>query len=434
MRNLLTSKRFMPLFISQFLGAFNDNLYKNSLTILLTYEIASKAGVNASLMVTLAAGLFILPFFLFSATAGKLADKYEKSRLIRRIKLLEICLMVLASLGLYFEHIWWLMGVLFLLGAQSAFFGPLKYSILPNHLSEDELIQGNALIETGTFLAILLGTIIGGLLILTDHGVLIMSVSMLVVALVGWLASQSIPLAKAAPNGITIRWNVLSETWGIIQQSRGRSDVFLSIIGISWFWFVGAIFLAQFPVFTKEILAADEQVVTLFLSVFSIGIGIGSMACNKLLKGKVTGSLAAPAALGMAVFTVALYVAASFMDVPSGDDIQTLGMFLSAPAAWAIIISLCGVAVCGGVYIVPLYALMQARSDHHECAQIIAANNIINAAFMVLSALLTLGLLAMGWQVTHVFLLMGIMNLPVAAIVRRMVTLEQAKRVENDNA
>jgi acyl-[acyl-carrier-protein]-phospholipid O-acyltransferase/long-chain-fatty-acid--[acyl-carrier-protein] ligase len=426
--NFFLSKRFLPLFVTQFLGAFNDNLYKNALVILITFVVAEKAHLNAQLMVTLAAGLFILPFFLFSATAGNLADKYEKSRLIRVIKLAEVLLMAVASFGLYWGNIWLLMVVLFLLGVQASFFGPLKYSILPNHLREEELISGNGMIEAGTFLAILLGTILGGLLILTEHGVLIVSLLLCIVSLIGWLVSFKIPPADAASPTLTIGWNIAAETWQVIQQSRRRSDVFLSIIGISWFWFLGAIFLSQFPNFAKEILHADEGVVTLFLAVFSVGIGIGSLLCNRLLRGKVTGGYAAPAALGMACFTLLLYGATQMADIPPPEAaLQTLTDFLRNPTEWAVIASLLLIAICGGVYIVPLYALMQARTDSHESARIIAANNVLNAFFMVLSALLTLGLLACHWSVTDVFLLTGLTNLPIAWLVHKIVRLEQKK-------
>ena len=431
---LLKSRRFLPLFITQFLGAFNDNLFKNSMVVLITYVIAEKAGVNAQLMVTLASGLFILPFFLFSATAGKLADKYEKSRLIKIIKLVEIFIMIAASIGLYLGDIEPLLAILFLLGTQSAFFGPLKYSILPTHLKEDELISGNALIETGTFLAILLGTIIGGLMILTEGGITNVSYLMVAMAVIGWFASRSIPTAKIVAPNLKIGWNVAAETWEIIQQSRSRSDVFLSIIGISWFWFIGATFLAQFPSFAKDIMFADEQVVTLFLAVFSIGNGVGAMICNRLLKGEVTGSYAAASALGMAIFTIALYFFASAYVPPVGDVLSNAATFLQGWAAWGVVISLFLIAVSAGVYIVPLYAIMQARTDKNETARVIAANNIINALFMVGSAIFILGLLSLGWSVIEIFLLMGIINFPVAALVHRIVIIEQTKRKGATNA
>ncbi len=425
---LLKTRRFLPLFVTQFFGAFNDNLFKNAMVVLITYVLAEQANLNAQLMVTLAAGLFILPFFLFSATAGKLADKYEKSRLIRIIKIAEIFIMAAASLGLYFGDITLLLIVLFALGAQSAFFGPLKYSILPAHLQKDELISGNALIETGTFLAILLGTIIGGLLILAEGGVFKVSLLMFALSGLGYVASRSIPLARAAAPEINIDWNIVSATWKIVQQSRKRSDVFLSIIGISWFWFVGATFLAQFPTFAKDILFSDEQVVTLFLAVFSIGIGVGSMLCNRLFDGEVTGSYASTAALGMAVFTIALYYFASNYVPINADVLNNATSFLQSWRAWAIIISLFFIAVSGGIYIVPLYAIMQDRTDRNETARVVAANNIMNALFMVASALFTLVLLSLSWSVMVVFLITGLINFPVAALVRRIVKIEQSKR------
>lgn len=432
--NLLSTARFLPLFLTQFLGAFNDNLYKNALVILITYVIAENTQMNAQLMVTLAAGLFILPFFLFSALAGNLADKYEKSMLIRKIKLAEVLLMVLGSGALYLGNLWMLMVVLFLMGAQSTFFGPLKYSILPNHLKENELISGNGLIEAGTFLAILLGTILGGLLILAENGVMIVSVLLVALSVMGWVISWKIPVAAAADPTLPIGWNIAADTWRIVQQSRGRSDVFLSIIGISWFWFLGATFLSQFPNFAKEVLHADETVVTLFLAVFSVGIGMGSMLCNRLLKGKVTGSYAAPAALGMALFTLLLYVATSSVAISEGDELQNIVSFFDHPSQWGILLSLLLVSICGGVYIVPLYTLMQARTAPQECARIIAANNILNALFMVLSALFTLVLLSLHWEVTDVFLFTGLINIPIAYLVHKIVVLEQAKQKGNLHA
>ncbi len=427
MRHLLTSRRFLPLFISQFLGAFNDNLFKNAFIILLTYVLAQREGVDATQMVTIASGLFILPFFLFSATAGKLADKLEKSTLIRYVKLFEIVLALCACVAFYMQHLYGLLSILFLLGVQSAFFGPLKYSILPNHLKPDDLLQGNGLIETGTFLAILIGTLTGGLLILTQYGAETVSALMLLLAFAGWFASGWIPKAPPqAPETIHLSANIMGDTWSVLKQSAKQYDVFLAIIGISWFWFIGATFLAQFPAFTKDILLADETVVTVFLSIFSIGIGIGSMLCHKLTKGNVTGKLAAPAALGMALFTAAMCFCVGFMPAPEY-AYHTVESFFANLPAWGIMGSLLAVAVCGGIYIVPLYAIMQERSDASACAQVIAGNNIINALFMVLSALFTLVGLHYGLDITHLFLITALMNCPVAILVQRIVRLETSK-------
>lgn len=428
--DLLTSRRFLPLFLTQFLGALNDNVFKNALVILITYVAAAKAGMEPQILVTLAAGIFILPFFILSATAGQLADKFEKSGLIRRIKLIEILLMIAASIGFYFNSVWLLMGVLFCMGAQSAFFGPLKYSILPDHLRENELIGGNALVEAGTFLAILLGTIAGGLLILAEGGVGIVSIMVISVAALGWLASRHIPQALPPAPELKVNWNIAGETWRIMGYARENADVFLSIIGISWFWLVGATFLAQFPTFAKVVLGADETVVTFFLTLFSIGIGIGSMLCNKLLKSEVSATFVPFGALGMAAFTVLLYFASR--QLAPGTEMLDFAAFVASPSHWLIIAALLGVAVCGGIYIVPLYAIMQSRSNPQYRARIIAANNVMNALFMVVSAIATLGLFAAGLSVTDVFLAVGLVNLPIAWMIRWIVKHQQAKRKKGE--
>lgn len=424
---LLTSRRFLPLFMTQFLGAFNDNVFKNALVILITYVAADKAGMNPQILVTLAAGIFILPFFVFSATAGQLADKHEKSRLIRVIKLVEILLMVSAAIGFYTSSVWLLMLVLFLMGAQSAFFGPLKYSILPEHLYEHELIGGNALVEAGTFLAILLGTIAGGLLILADNGVLYVSLLVFVVALAGWLSSRAIPHAAPSAPALKIHWNMAAETWRIIGFARESQDVFLAIIGISWFWLVGATFLAQFPTFAKITLGGDETVVTFFLTLFSVGIGIGSLLCNRLLKGEVSGLYVPLGAMGMAVFTIVLYFASRYLQPGADGSLLTVQGFILNPGYWWVIGALLMIAICGGIYIVPLYAIMQARSEKSHRARVVAANNVLNALFMVVSAIATLGMFSLDFTVPDVFLTVGLVNIPVALLVRRLVRKQRAK-------
>ena len=281
---ILKSRRFLPLFVTQFLGAFNDNLYKNAVVVLILFRLAGDAAGDGEVLVAIAGGLFILPFFLFSATAGQLADKYDKARMIRAVKAAEIVIMGLAAAGFVWGRIDFLLAVLFLMGAQSTFFGPLKYGILPQHLEAKELVGGNALIEAATFLAILIGTIAGGLLILTDGGTAIVSAGVVAVALAGWAASLTIPAAPASAPGLKVNWNLVSETGGILRHAAARRDIFLSILGISWFWLVGATFILLFPPYAKEVLGGDETVVTLFLTVFSVGIGIGSIGCDRLLK------------------------------------------------------------------------------------------------------------------------------------------------------
>lgn len=414
--SLLRSPRFLPLFTTQFLGAFNDNVFKNALILLITYHAAEKAGLDARLLVTAAAGIFILPFFLFSATAGQLADKYEKSVMIRRIKLVEIILMITAAIGFHIESVDMLLSVLFLMGAQSTFFGPLKYSILPDHLKRQELIGGNALVEAGTFLAILLGTILGGVLILKPGGVVIISSIVISVALTGWLASRHIPKAGPAVPHLVINHNIVSETWNIIRQTRTNEGVFLSIIGISWFWLVGFVFLAQFPIYGKDVIGGNEDVVTLFLTTFSIGIGAGSLMCNRLLKGEVSGLYAPLGAFGMALSTMALWY---FSPETPHDHMITLTEFLSHPSSWPILASMLMISIFGGIYIVPLYTIMQSRCADSHRSRTVAANNIVNAFFMVIGALATMLLLKFNMSVEHIFLSVGLVNLPVALVAHK---------------
>lgn len=417
---LFRSKRFMPLFVTQFLGAFNDNLFKNALIILVTYVVAAEAGMEPQLLVTVAAGLFILPFFLFSALAGQLADKLEKSRLIRRIKLLEILLMVFAGAGFLMGNTYMLLAVLFLMGAQSAFFGPLKYGILPDHLEEDELIGGNALIETGTFLSILIGTILGGLLVRAPMGPEIVSVLLVLVATAGFVAARRIPKAPSSVPELKINWNFIGETVSMVRHAGKREVLFLAILGISWFWFVGATFLTQFPGYAKDTLGANEEVVTLFLALFSVGIGIGSLLCNRLLRGIVTARFVPLAAVLMAVFCGDLYFASIRVSEP-GDDLIGLWGFLANPISWRILFDMMGIAVAGGVYIVPLYAILQARSPKAQRARVIAANNIMNALFMVASSLVTVFLFGIGFTVPGVFMVIALMSAFVALYIVQLL-------------
>ncbi len=411
--HLLKTRRFLPLFLTQFLGAFNDNVFKNALVILITYSVAEKAGLNAQILVTLAAGIFILPFFLFSATAGQIADKYDKARLIRIIKAVEIGLMIAAGVGFYLQNVYFLLTVLFLMGTQSSFFGPLKYGILPDQLHEHELIGGNALIEAGTFVSILIGTILGGLLILAEGGITLVSGMVLAVAVLGWVSSLSIPSTKAADPDITVRYNLFTETYRIIGHIRENKVVFRSILGISWFWLFGASFLSQFPTYGKDVIGGNEQVVTLFLTVFSIGIGVGSLFCNKLLKGEIVATYVPLGVLGMTLFTVDLYFASGNGITAGGGELIGVSAFLAEFSSWRILFDLFGISVCGGIYIVPLYSLMQSRSEAEYRSRTIAGNNVMNALFMVVSALWITWMLAKDFKdfsVTEVFLTLAVVN------------------------
>lgn len=417
---LLKTRRFLPLFVTQFLGAFNDNVFKNALVMLIAYKLANETGGNAQLLVTLAAALFILPFLLFSATAGQLADKIDRAKLARCTKIGEILLMGIAALGFYTDSIYFLLFVLFCLGTQATFFGPIKYALLPQHLQEHELIAGNAYIEAGTFLAILIGTILGGLLIMHEAGAHFISAAIVLVALAGYMTSRYIPDAPAPMPELTVSWNIPRETWRIIQHDRGNRRVFLSILGISWFWLVGATFLSQFPTYAKDVIGSDETVVTLFLTVFSVGIGIGSLLCNRLLKGKVESTHVSYAAFGITLFTLDLFFA-SGTAVHAGEGVwMNAWEFLRYASSWRILFDLLGVAVCGGIYIVPLYAIMQHDSDPNSRARTIASNNVINAVFMVLSALATMLMLQQHFTVPQVFLTVGLLNGAVAVYIRRL--------------
>jgi acyl-[acyl-carrier-protein]-phospholipid O-acyltransferase / long-chain-fatty-acid--[acyl-carrier-protein] ligase len=418
--NLLWQRRLLPLFITQFLGALNDNVFKNALVMLVTYRIAAENGPNSQVLVTMAAGLFILPFFLFSAIAGQLADSMEKSLLIRRIKMMEVAVMALGAVGLMLADVWFLFFVLFLMGSQSAFFGPVKYAILPDHLHKDELIGANALVEAGTFLAILLGTIGGGLTILTGNGSVVISVAIIALSVAGWLASRYIPQAPAADPGLILEKNILIETWRIMKLTAESRDIFLSILGISWFWLVGATYLTQFPTLAKGVIGGNEQVVTLFLAVFSVGIGVGSLLCNRLLAGEVSSRYVPMAALAMALFALDLVFASNHVVSVKGELIG-VHAFLQHSANWRIVADLLFIAISAGIYIVPLYSILQSRSPESSRSRMIAGNNILNALFMVASALITLALFSSGFNVTDVFLFMAVANILVAIYICKLL-------------
>jgi acyl-[acyl-carrier-protein]-phospholipid O-acyltransferase/long-chain-fatty-acid--[acyl-carrier-protein] ligase len=411
---LLATRRFLPLFSTQFMGAFNDNLFKQAVVVLITYALVQD-DAHASLLVTMAGGIFILPFFLFSAFAGQLADKYDKSRMIRATKVAEVAFMGLAGFALYSENVTFLLTVLFLMGAQSAFFGPLKYGILPDHLPEDELLGGNALIETGTLLAILLGTILGGILILSEGGLGIVTAMLLAVAAAGLAASFFIPRSAPAEPGLKPDWNIFRSTWEIMAYSRTKREVFLSILGISWFWLIGFVFLTQIPTFCKDILGADESVVTLCFTLFSVGVAGGSMLCHKLLKGEIRATYVPASAIAITLFIFDLAHASS--EIAPGYTLMGVREFLEYPQHWRIMLDLTAIAICGGVYVVPLYAIMQSHSEASHRARVVASNNVLNACFMVVSAVGSGTMLAVGFSVVHVFLAVAVLNTVAAFII-----------------
>ncbi len=416
---LLRERRFAPFFWTQFLGAGNDNVYKNALVIFVAFQAMTLTTLSANDLVNIAAAVFIAPFVLFSATAGQVADKFEKSRLIRYIKLFEIGIMIVGAIGFYRKDLILLFAALTLMGVHSTVFGPVKYAILPQQLRSDELIGGNGLVEMGTFVAILLGEIVGGLVIaIKPHGPLIAGVTTIGIAVAGYLVSRGIPTTPAVAPELKINWNPVSETSRNLRFAYGHRVVWLSMLGISWFWFYGATYLTQFATFTKAVLGGDEHVATLLLALFSIGIGIGSLLCERLSGRKVEVGLVPFGSIGLSVFAVDLYFASRGLQP---DGLAGIEHFISIGAHWRIIADLVLLGMFGGFYIVPLYALIQERSEPAYRSRIIAANNILNALFMVASAGIALGLLKAGLTIPQLFLATGLMNAVVAIYIYSLV-------------
>ena len=416
---LLRERRFAPFFWTQFLGAGNDNIYKNALVIFVAFQAATLTTLSANDLVNIAAAVFIAPFVLFSATSGQLADKFEKSRLIRLIKLLEIGIMVVGAIGFYRRSLLLLFIALALMGVHSTLFGPVKYAILPQHLRSDELIGGNGLVEMGTFVAILLGEIVGGVVIaIKPDGPVLAGVTSIAVALAGYLVSRAIPLTPAVAPELKINWNPFTETGRNLKLAYGNRVVWLSMLGISWFWFYGATYLTQFATFTKDVLGGDEHVATLLLAIFSVGIGVGSLLCERLSGHKVEVGLVPFGSIGLSVFAFDLYFASRGLQ-PGG--LAGIDHFLSVHAHWRVVADLVLLGMFGGFYIVPLYAMIQERSDPAYRSRIIAANNILNALFMVASAAIALGLLKAGLSIPALFLATGLMNAVVALYIYSLV-------------
>jgi len=414
---LLTQQRFLPFFVTQFFGAFNDNVFKNALIILIAFQGAQLITMDTDLLINIAAALFILPFFLFSATAGQWIDKYEKSKSIRMIKLLEVVIMFIAAFAFIQGYIFMLVALLFLMGAQSTFFGPAKYSYIPQHLKVTELVEGNALVQMGTFVAILLGTIVGGVLIAQEQGRQYVAYAIVIFAVAGYLSSRFIPVTPSLDKDLKINWNFFSETYRNIKFLRSNRIVFLSILGISWFWFLGATYLVQLPNFTKTALAGNEQVVTFLLTLFTIGIGTGSLLCNRLSGKKIEIGLVPFGSIGLTLFGVDLY-----FSQPHMMQLTTLGIteFLSVDYV-RMIADVLLIGFFGGLYIVPLMALVQQRSDPEHLSRVIAGNNIINALMMVMSAVVAIVVLSSGFSIAQLFLLVAIFNAVVAVYIYSLV-------------
>ncbi|MEE1890431.1 MFS transporter [Pseudomonas carassii] len=416
---LLGKRRFLPFFITQSLGAFNDNLFKQSLILAILYKLSLEG--DRSIWVNLCALLFILPFFLFSALAGQFGEKFAKDRLIRAIKLAEIVIMAIGATGFVTHHLELMLVALFAMGTHSALFGPVKYSILPQALREEELVGGNGLVEMGTFLAILAGTIGAGMLMSSRQYAVLAAAGVVATAVLGYLASRWIPRAAAAAPQMKLDWNIFKQSWLTLRLGLGQTPaVSRSIVGNSWFWFVGAIYLTQIPAYAKDWLHGDETVVTLVLTLFSVGIAIGSLLCERLSGRKVEIGLVPFGSFGLTLFGLLWWWHSG--DVPAGavphDWLALLGM----SQAWWIMLSIVGLGIFGGFYIVPLYALIQARTPEDQRARVIAANNILNALFMVVSAIITIVLLSLAkLSIPQLFLVVSLLNIAVNAYIFRIV-------------
>jgi 1-acyl-sn-glycerol-3-phosphate acyltransferase len=416
--SLLRQRRFAPFFWTLFLGAGNDNLFKFALTVMVTYQL--QVGWLPPALAGLVIGaLFILPFVLFSATSGQLADKLEKTRIIRFVKNLEIAIMGVAALGFLTHNVALLLGCVALMGLHSTLFGPVKFAYLPQHLSEREITGGNGMVEMGTFVAILLGNLAGGLLIaLPGVGASWVAVGCVGTALLGRWAAQRVPLSPATDPTLRINWNPVSETWRNLKLAAENKVVFRSLLGISWMWFFGAVFLANFPVFAKEVLHGDEHVASLLLVVFSVGIGVGSLLCEVLSRRHVEIGLVPVGAIGMSLFAIDLYFASRSLPPAA---LMTASQFIAQPAHWRVVADLALLALSAGLYSVPMYALIQLRSPPSHRARIIAANNILNALFMITSSVGAGALLSAGYTVPEVFLVTALLNAVVGVTIFLLV-------------
>ncbi|KDN25684.1 major facilitator superfamily transporter [Moraxella bovoculi 237] len=409
--SLFKHRRFSAMFFTQFLGAFNDNVFKQALILILTYVAAAKMGMEISLLNNLAALLFILPYFLFSALAGQIADKYEKSKLTQGIKLLEICIMALAAIGFWFELYWLLFVALFLMGTQSTFFGPIKYGYLPEAMHKDELVGANGLFQTGTSLAILTGMMAAGVLTQLDHSTLWLIVSTLFVATLGYIASRHLPKTTPQAKDLAINWNIFSTSFDIIKYLYSLPLLFFVIIGNSWFWLYGATFLTQTPEFSKVILHGDESVVILLLTLFSVGTALGSLLCKTLTKNQVSLKLLPIGILGLSVFAIDLYLSLSSIAIQAPRTPYGISALMDMDGTWRVFADLFFLGFAGGVYIVPMYAFMQAYAPISHRSRVVGANNIFNAIFMVGSAVFSIIILTMlKLSLPQLFLITGVLN------------------------
>jgi MFS family permease len=404
MLHILATRRFGPLFVTQFLGAFNDNLYKTAMLFLITYQLLAHRPEDAAVMVTLAGGVFILPFLLFSSLAGEVADSVDKARVVRLVKLAEIAIMAVGAFALSHDSIPILMLVLFAMGVHSTFFGPIKYAILPQHLRDGELLAGTGLVEAGTYVAILTGQIAGG--VLGVHA----AWAVVAVAALGWLTGRQVPPAPATRR-LRVDLNIVASSWRMMAHLFEDRRLMLTVVAVSWFWAMGAVLTTQFVPLVKDRLQAGEGVATLFLTIFSIGVALGSVAVSRLLRGAVSARYSPAAAVAVTLFVADLVAAVHFYPVAAGE--ASVAAFLAQPGSWHILFALFGLAASAGIFVVPLYAILQTECDPGERARTIAANNIVNSAFMVAGSLVAAAMIAGGLEVLDVILGVGIANLLV---------------------
>lgn len=409
---LMKEKRFRPYFFTQFLGAFNDNVFKTALITLVAFHSASLSNVDSDALTTLLPGLFMLPYFIFSATAGQLADKYERSKIIRYVKLLEIGIMIFASIGFFIHNIWLLSLALFLMGIHSTMFGPVKFAYLPQHLKQHELMGGNGMVEMGSFVAILLGQILGAWLATQANHETVISISVIVIACLGYFTSRGIPHSPAPAHALKINWNPITETYKNLKFSWDHQVIWLALVAISWFWFFGATLVAQFPNLAKQVLHGDESVFILLLAVFSLGVGSGSLLCEKLSKGNTGLGLVVFGAIGLSAFGADMYFSATKIHelTNATHNVNFISFINASLTHWRLLIDIVLLGSFGGFYIVPLYTLIQTRCEKSHQSRVIAGNNILNALFMVFSALISVWFLKKGYSIPALILATASLN------------------------
>ncbi len=407
---LMKEQRFRPFFFTQFLGAFNDNVFKTALITLATFQTATLTQMSGAKLATILPGVFILPFFIFSATAGQIADKFEKSQIIRFVKVFEIGIMLFASAGFFLHNIWLLSMALFMMGMHSALFGPVKYSYLPQHLKENELIGGNGMLEMGSFVAILLGQVLGAWL--ANAGSLAISLIVIGLAVLGYLNSRGVPHSPPSDASLRVNWNSVTGTWNNLKFAWSHQAIWITLIAISWFWFYGAVLLTQFPVFAKNVLHGDESVFILLLSIFSLGIGIGSLMCEKLAKGKVELGLIMLGAIGMAIFGFDFAHNSAVFSAFAGMA-YNYRTFLAGFLHYRLLADIALIGIFAGFYIVPLYTFIQASGLKSHQSRLIAANNILNSLFMVVSAGFSIWIFSLGFNIPQLFMVTACLHLLV---------------------